>query len=76
MKTPVKDFLLRSLGFNSNRNAYFMFVMGNAELLISKEKDLIMKTYIDALRDSDLSTDEKTKRAEDYYNENYGDEKQ
>ncbi|CAD0220330.1 hypothetical protein [Chryseobacterium sp. JV274] len=75
MKTPIQDFLLKSRGFNANRPAYFMFVMGNSTVLINKEKELIIKTFIDALKDSDLSKQEKEKRAEKYYIENYVDEK-
>lgn len=74
MKTPIQDFLLKSRGFNSNRYAYFMFVMGNSTVLINKEKELIMKTYFDALKDTDLSQEEKEKRAEKYYVENYENE--
>lgn len=75
MKTLIKDFLLRSRVYNGNRQNYYMWVMNNSMVLINKEKALIIKTYVDALKDTDLSKEEKEKRAENYYVENYEDEK-
>jgi len=75
MKTPIQHLLNKLLQFNNSKEMIIPFLVNNKTLIQDNEKDFIIEVFLEALKESEFSEDEKREKAQKYYKDNFENER-